>query len=121
MELLTDKIVVGHSLHCDTRALKLTIPTQWTVDVARLNLIRDKMREKEDKCSGNSYSLKKMALHLLGRRIQTNTHCSVEDATATMDVFKSVAPQWFVANQHLFEQAPSYFDDKYWPSSVHNM
>uniref|UniRef100_F6Y3H6 RNA exonuclease 4-like n=2 Tax=Ciona intestinalis TaxID=7719 RepID=F6Y3H6_CIOIN len=121
LNLLKNKIVIGHSLFFDTRALKINLPTEQTVDISKLSLVMEKMNNLGYRTE-HTFSLKKLARHLLNRKIQTHTHCSVEDATATMDIFKSVSDSWFTENQPLFKDylSGAYFDDRYWPPHVDN-
>ncbi|XP_078486072.1 interferon-stimulated gene 20 kDa protein-like [Ciona intestinalis] len=121
LNLIKNKIVIGHSLYCDTLALKINLPTEQTVDISKLPLVREKMNDLGYRTE-HTFSLKKLSRHLLNRKIQTHTHCSVEDATATMDIFKSISHSWYTENQPLFKDylSGAYFDDRYWPSHVDN-
>ncbi|RLV94762.1 RNA exonuclease 4 [Spathaspora sp. JA1] len=80
-ELLKDKVVVGHAVHHDLDALLLSHPG-W--------LIRDTVTYPAFRkiSNGRSPSLKKLTGHFLGVDIQQSSHSSVEDARATMLLFR---------------------------------
>ncbi|XP_048886626.1 apoptosis-enhancing nuclease [Brienomyrus brachyistius] len=130
LQLLKGKVVVGHALHNDFRALGFVPPR---------HLIRDTSRSRElrrlcDFPLRGSVSLKNLAKTLLHRKIQTSRqgHCSVEDAIAAMDLYKLVETQW---EQNVLDASPSldtdslseaastashYMQDQYWPEEISN-
>lgn len=78
-----NKMLVGHTLHKDLEVTKLT---NWKgisqkIDIAEFSSYKEK---------GGSriISLKRMALSFLNRNIQSGWHSSVQDAVATIDLFK---------------------------------
>lgn len=82
-KILMGKILVGHTLHKDLEVTKLD---KWKgisrkVDIAEFSEYREKNGSKV-------VSLKRMAISFLNRNIQSGWHSSVEDASATMDLFK---------------------------------
>ncbi|XP_033739693.1 small RNA degrading nuclease 3-like [Pecten maximus] len=130
-DLLKDKILVGHGLHNDLNVLKIEHPG----DMIRDTLSYQGLRKKAKEVGCEKLALKFLAWYLLKRRIQSNTHCSVEDATATMDVFKLVRQEWEESlmlpkcnsDNDAKTQKPKlegsgkekelseYLDDKFWP------
>lgn len=81
--LLKDKILVGHAIHHDLEALYLTHPKSLIRDTA------NHLPFKKKYSKGKTPSLKKLSAEILGWNIQTGEHSSVEDARATMLIYKS--------------------------------
>ncbi|XP_078097400.1 apoptosis-enhancing nuclease-like [Mustelus asterias] len=130
MKILKDKIVIGHALSNDFKALKYFHPTCLTRDTSKFPMLK--------KNAGFpvkvSVSLKNLTKQLLRRKIQVGRdgHCSVEDAHAAMELYQLVEVQW---EQNLCEQLPKvehecvatethsdvdhYMDDQYWPADLH--
>ena len=88
--ILSDKIVVGHSLHYDFDVLEYSHPYQDTRDTATYVPIRVLAGTP----TGKKPSLKNLAASLLGRSIQQGSHCSVVDATTALDIYKLVEQRW---------------------------
>ncbi|KAI9781629.1 MAG: 3'-5' exonuclease [Geoglossum umbratile] len=86
-ELLEGKILVGHALRNDLDALKLSHPMRDTRDTARY-------REFRKLSAGRTPGLKRLASEVLGVDIQNGEHSSVEDARATMLLFRRVKDQF---------------------------
>lgn len=82
-ELLRNKILVGHAIHHDLEALYLTHPKHSIRDTAKHSPFKTKYSK------GKTPSLKKLAQEILGMDIQSGEHSSVEDARATMLIYKS--------------------------------
>lgn len=82
-KLLKDRILVGHAVHHDLEALYLTHPKRDIRDTSK------HLPFKQKYSKGKTPSLKKLALEILGLDIQSGEHSSVEDAKATMLIFKS--------------------------------
>ena len=80
-KLLKGRVLVGHSVRNDLDALLLGHPKRDVRDTARFPPYR-KM------AGGGSPRLKVLASELLGVEIQEGEHSSVEDARATMMLFK---------------------------------
>ena len=90
LDILQRCIVIGHNIRSDLKSLEISGLPEWQ--------IRDtSCHPTLKKSAGGSRALKQMAHILLGRDIQTKSrvgHCSVEDATATMDLYKLVELEW---------------------------
>ena len=90
LDILQRCIVIGHNIRSDMKSLEINDIPEWQ--------IRDtSVHPTLKKSAGGSRALKKMAHILLGRDIQMKSrvgHCSVEDATATMDLYKLVELEW---------------------------
>lgn len=87
--LLHDRIVVGHALNNDFSALLLSSNHPR-------RLIRDTSRYRPFRAlaNGRSPSLKMLAAKILGVRIQSASHDSVDDARIAMLLYRSVKSQW---------------------------
>lgn len=82
-KILKNKILVGHAVHHDLEALYLTHPKRAIRDTSKHTPFKQKYS------MGKTPGLKKLALEILGLDIQSGEHSSVEDAKATMLIFKS--------------------------------
>ncbi|GAV27446.1 hypothetical protein PMKS-000914 [Pichia membranifaciens] len=82
-KLLKDKVLVGHAIHHDLEALYLTHPKHSIRDTAKHTPFKTKYSK------GKTPGLKKLAQEILGLDIQSGEHSSVEDARATMLIYKS--------------------------------
>ncbi|CDR88110.1 related to REX4-strong similarity to X.laevis XPMC2 protein [Sporisorium scitamineum] len=87
--LIKGKVLVGHAIQNDLKALLLSHPKPLIRDTATFQPLRDLAKTKYP-------SLKKLAKLVLGIDIQVEgeSHSSVEDARATMAVFRSQKPKW---------------------------
>ncbi|XP_061381709.1 apoptosis-enhancing nuclease-like [Danaus plexippus] len=83
--LLSGKILVGHSLHFDLQALNLSHPENDTRDFAKNPRFMK---------NGQPRALKDLAREFLQKSIQVNLHDSLEDARTCMQLYKRVASQW---------------------------
>jgi len=90
LAVLATKIVVGHSLHFDFKILKYRRSPREVRDTAKCILLRTKASFP----ANQTPSLKKLSSRVLGRDIQVGTHCSVEDAIAAMDLYRTVEEKW---------------------------
>lgn len=107
-EMLHDKILVGHGVDNDLRALRMTHPWLMTRDTAYYQPF---MRLLETSTTHNAAmsqngataatvwgprKLKELAKEKLQRDIQVAgvSHCPVEDAAAALDLYKSHRPRW---------------------------
>ena len=93
-ELLKDKILVGHSLKNDFAALMLSHPKHNTRDTARYKPFMRASGRNGGKLRPRK--LRDLVKEHLGLDIQKDgqEHTSVEDAQATMRLFKSVMKEW---------------------------
>lgn len=82
-KLLENKILVGHAIKHDLESLMLSHPKSLIRDTSRHLAFRKKY------AAGKTPSLKKLTEKILGIEIQTGQHSSVEDAKATMLIYKS--------------------------------
>uniref|UniRef100_A0A6A7G3D6 RNA exonuclease 4 n=2 Tax=Hirondellea gigas TaxID=1518452 RepID=A0A6A7G3D6_9CRUS len=84
-EILKDRIIVGHSIKHDLHALMLTHAS---------HLIRDTASKKSGFCPKGPRSLRALCKTHLDLDIQSNEHSSVEDARATMLLYKTRRKIW---------------------------
>lgn len=87
--LIHDRIVIGHALHNDFSALLLSSNHPR-------KLIRDTSRYKPFRAlaNGRSPSLKMLAAKILGVKIQSGSHDSVDDARIAMLLYRAVKSHW---------------------------
>ncbi|KAH9489585.1 hypothetical protein Btru_037572 [Bulinus truncatus] len=88
---LKNKIIIGHAVYNDFNVLGIKPENYMVRDTAQCPRLVH-MAHLE----GRGNSLKKLTKVLLNRHIQVKGrgHCSVEDAQATLDLFKLVRKQW---------------------------
>lgn len=79
-EILKDRVVVGHALRHDFKALLLDHPIRDIRDTSRLAAYK--------KIAGGTPKLSLLASQLLGLEIQGGEHSSLEDARACMLLFR---------------------------------
>nr|XP_030147412.3 interferon-stimulated 20 kDa exonuclease-like 2 [Taeniopygia guttata] len=96
LRLLAGKVVVGHAIHNDFKALRYCHPRALTRDTAQIPLLNRRAGFPENV----AVSLKRLTKALLNQDIQVGKsgHSSVEDARATMELYKLVEDEW---EQHL--------------------
>ncbi|XP_070547107.1 apoptosis-enhancing nuclease-like [Ptychodera flava] len=113
-KLLMGKILIGHAVANDLKALQLSHPSERIRDTSKCSGIRELMGMD----SNQGLSLKRLSKQLLHRDIQNGEHCSLEDARAAMDLFKLVENEWEGGdcNSHL----QCFMDDLYWPVDLDN-
>ncbi|CAH6902707.1 interferon-stimulated 20 kDa exonuclease-like 2 [Phodopus roborovskii] len=101
LKILTGKIVIGHAIHNDYKALQYFHPKSLTRDTSQIPLLN----RKADCPENVTLSLKHLTKKLLNRDIQAGKsgHSSVEDAQATMELYKLVEVEW---EQHLALNPP---------------
>ncbi|SPO22282.1 related to REX4 - strong similarity to X.laevis XPMC2 protein [Ustilago trichophora] len=87
--LIKGKVLVGHAIQNDLKALLLSHPKPLVRDTSTFQPLRDLAKTKYP-------SLKKLAKLVLGIDIQMEgeAHSSVEDARATMAIFRSQKSKW---------------------------
>lgn len=96
-ELLQGRILVGHALRNDLNALLLTHPKNAQRDTSRYAKFRIESR-------GKPPALRKLAKSELGMEIQTGEHSSIEDARATMGLFRKEKVGFEEENRKRFGQ-----------------
>ena len=91
--MIADKMLVGHALKNDLRALHLTHPWMSTRDTAKYEPF---MQTRFDDNILWPRKLKELASEKLGREIQREgePHSAYEDAAAAMDLYRSVRRKW---------------------------
>ncbi|TRZ19992.1 hypothetical protein HGM15179_007141 [Zosterops borbonicus] len=96
LRILAGKVVVGHAIHNDFKALRYYHPKALTRDTSLIPLLNRRGGFPENV----SISLKRLTKALLNQDIQVGKsgHSSVEDARATMELYKVVEEEW---EQHL--------------------
>ncbi|XP_051262505.1 interferon-stimulated 20 kDa exonuclease-like 2 [Dicentrarchus labrax] len=92
VRLLMGKVVIGHAIHNDFKALGYSHPAALTRDTSRIPLLNQKAGFAATECA----SLKRLTKAIFNRDIQTGKkgHSSVEDARATMELYKVVEEEW---------------------------
>ncbi|VUZ44941.1 unnamed protein product, partial [Hymenolepis diminuta] len=90
MQIIRNRIIVGHSINNDLKVLKLRHPR---------SLIRDTNTTPYAKiAAGRSrrglVALRKLYYDFFGEEIQQGEHCSVEDARSTMKIYRQVEKVW---------------------------
>lgn len=92
LKILSGKVVIGHAIHNDLKALKYAHPAGLTRDTSRIPLLNKKAGLPETDVA----SLKRLTKALFNRDIQVGRrgHSSVEDAKATMELYRTVAVEW---------------------------
>ncbi|XP_066095220.1 apoptosis-enhancing nuclease [Saccopteryx bilineata] len=128
LKLLKGKVVVGHALHNDFKALKYIHPRSQTRDTTCVpNLLSQPSLHTRTRVS-----LKDLALQLLHKKIQVGQHghSSVEDATTAMELYRLVEVRWEQQEAsrtwaHTEDKEPDsstdmeqYMEDQYWPEDL---
>lgn len=92
LKLLMGKVVIGHAVHNDFKVLGYYHPAALTRDTSRSPLLNLKAGFSEKEVA----SLKRLTKAIFNRDIQTGMrgHSSVEDAKATMELYKVVEVEW---------------------------
>ncbi|XP_075937338.1 interferon-stimulated 20 kDa exonuclease-like 2 [Anarhichas minor] len=92
LRLLMGKVVIGHAIHNDFKVLGYSHPLVLTRDTCRIPLLNQKAGFAATECA----SLKRLTKAIFNRDIQTGRkgHSSVEDARATMELYKVVEEEW---------------------------
>ncbi|KAI4322980.1 hypothetical protein L6164_022625 [Bauhinia variegata] len=84
-EFIKGRILVGHALHNDFKALLLSHPKK---DVRDTSEYQPFLKE------GGKRALRHLAAELLGAQIQTGEHCPIEDARAAMLLYQKNRKAW---------------------------
>lgn len=125
--ILDGKVVIGHALYNDFQALDFNHPGHMIRDTSGMRLLRRLAGFPTKRC----VSLKILANSLLNRKIQVGRrgHSSVEDALASLDLYKLVEGEW---EQDMRERMTDrdtgtlpdpatsnhYMQDQYWPEDL---
>lgn len=93
--ILQGKILIGHGLQNDLDVIGITHPWSDTRDTTTYAPF---MRSCtiDGQCLLRPRKLRDLAYEKLGQQIQANceSHCPIEDATAALDLYKVVRPDW---------------------------
>ena len=94
VKLLTGKIVVGHDIKNDLKAMEYQHPDRDIRDIAYYMPLRrgSDLRKRDDQ----AVSLKDLARCVLRKEIQSGNHTSEEDASTTMELYRTVKEEWEV-------------------------
>ncbi|CAN6476683.1 unnamed protein product [Victoria cruziana] len=92
-QLIKDRILVGHALHHDLKAMLLSHPKKCIRDTSHYLSFKSK--------AGKTSALRDLAKEQLGVEIQRKQHCPIEDARAAMLLYQKHRKEW---EKHLKEQ-----------------
>uniref|UniRef100_A0A3P8NJ53 Exonuclease domain-containing protein n=1 Tax=Astatotilapia calliptera TaxID=8154 RepID=A0A3P8NJ53_ASTCA len=109
LSLIKGKVVVGHAIHNDFKVIGYCHPPELTRDTSRIPLLNQMAGIEGNKCT----SLKTLTKAIFNRDIQTGNkgHSSVEDARATMELYKVVEHEWetqLAANSTAIDSVQDY-------------
>jgi RNA exonuclease 4 len=96
-EILKDRVLVGHGIKNDLDVLMIGHPKKDIRDTSKFSGFRKYS-------SGRTPSLKRLAKEVLGVEIQNGEHSSVEDARATMLLFRRFKQPFDVEHAKRFPQ-----------------
>ncbi|SGY38062.1 BQ5605_C003g01951 [Microbotryum silenes-dioicae] len=86
-ELIKGRILIGHAISNDTQVLLLSHPHHLTRDTSKYAPLQALARTKRP-------SLKTLSKLVLGVDIQSGEHSSIDDARATMAIYRSQKSAW---------------------------
>ncbi|SCZ91447.1 BZ3500_MvSof-1268-A1-R1_Chr1-2g01415 [Microbotryum saponariae] len=86
-ELIKGRILIGHAISNDTQVLLLSHPHHLTRDTSKYAPLQALARTKRP-------SLKTLSKLVLGVDIQSGEHSSIDDARATMAIYRSQKAAW---------------------------
>lgn len=109
--ILEGKILIGHSLKHDFEVLHFHHPEEDTRDTSLYKSLRIKAGLPDTRTP----SLKNLSLILLEKEIQSGPHDSVQDALATLQIYKLCEKEWEAEIKY---SKINWFDDKYWPPEI---
>ncbi|KAJ2762250.1 3'-5' exonuclease [Coemansia sp. BCRC 34490] len=89
-DLIKDRVLVGHAIKHDLKALMLSHPAPLIRDTSRYNGFKSMMPPN----NGATFALRKLAATLLNISIQEGEHSSVTDAKTTMLLYRKVKDDW---------------------------
>jgi len=85
-EIIDNRILVGHAIKNDLKALKLHHPGHLIRDTSKFYLFRQQF--------GKTPGLKKLLQHYFAVEIQSGEHCSIEDAQGAVRLYTMFKTQW---------------------------
>ncbi|OAV86828.1 hypothetical protein PTTG_04709 [Puccinia triticina 1-1 BBBD Race 1] len=85
--LIDKKILVGHAIHHDLQALAMKHPPDLIRDTSTYQPLLTLAKTDRP-------SLKKLAKLILDLQIQQKSHCSIDDAKATMAIYRTQQEEW---------------------------
>ena len=88
VDILKDKIVVGHAVHHDFEALEIPRPDNSLIRDTCLNPALKPPNRKQ------TPSLRLLCEYWLDKKVQEGSHSSIEDARMTMVLFKRFQDKW---------------------------
>jgi RNA exonuclease 4 len=105
-KLLHGKILVGHGLKNDLGVLGFDHPWSDTRDTAKYEPFMKKAKKHSPCTMPRPRKLKDLALTKLERVIQKEgeSHCSIEDAIAALDLYKKARTKWEDAMEYKIEK-----------------
>lgn len=123
LSILEGKVVVGHAIYHDFKVLDIIHPAHMVRDTSTTQLLSSLVGLPRRRCT----SLKLLSSKLLDRKIQAGNrgHCSVEDARASLDLYKLVEGKWeqelqnnLMDDQQSLASSDHYMQDEYWPDDL---
>ncbi|KAG8657935.1 hypothetical protein MANES_03G104200v8 [Manihot esculenta] len=84
-EIIKGRVLVGHALSNDLKALLLSHPKKDARDTSEYQPFLKERRRK---------ALRHLAAEFLGAKIQNGEHCPIEDARAAMLLYQKNKKQW---------------------------
>ncbi|XP_037939144.1 RNA exonuclease 4 [Teleopsis dalmanni] len=88
IEILQGKILVGHGIRKDLSVLYIKHPYKNIRDTSRYRPLSRLIS------NGRTPSLKRLSEEILGLKIQTGEHNSIEDARAAMNIYNRLSQDW---------------------------
>jgi len=101
--ILRGKILIGHALENDLKALNITHPWCDTRDTAAYDPFMREIVDNQNRRVKSPRRLRDLAREELGKEIQVlgDAHSSIEDAIAALELYKGARPHW---EAHMCEQ-----------------
>ena len=96
-DVIKNRILVGHAVHHDLKAMLLSHPRQDIRDTSRYLPYKRMVK-------GRTPGLKRLAGQVLGVQVQHGSHSSVEDAQVTMELYKRGRKLWEQHHWKTFHQ-----------------
>lgn len=109
LSVIKENIIIGHSLHFDFKILKISRRKHQIRDTSHSLMLRNIAGFPLNQTA----SLKRLSSAILGRQIQVDTHCSVEDSVAAMDLYRTIEQDW--EKNFQCKKEAKYLNDLFWP------